>query len=396
VKNDLSIVTPYRPIEISVIGLFIVIATFFAGHMVMTRQASVHKMYDENRIDPLVFRAAGQALHRGESPYSTDNQADIIANTRMNKQRPPFTIPFSYPPNALPFFWLRAIGDPVVNVAVHMCITVFFFLTLYSLLIFKFITNQLSRLMLLTAAAFTVPSFLDILLGQTGHLTAMLICSFLLLFHKKPVIAGIVLGILAFKPQYAIPLGLIAVSKENWNTITASALTFGATCAASTILFGIDIWSQFWISANTANTTMPFMSNWLGVAALFAPQRIEQWHMAAIPIFALSMSALGILLWRLRHRIDLLDAASLAIMVTVIFSPNTHPYDLLLTMIPVLSLTRHYKMKFWVAPLFMALYSVPLLITWQSHSRFMLTAVSFFILLWLLKVITKNTSTHME
>ena len=76
--------------------------------------------------------------------------------------------------------------------------------------------------------------------------------SWVFLFFKKPTLAGILLGILTFKPQYAIPLGIVALSKQNWRLIISSVLTFGFMCSLSKFLYGIPLRNRCmaWILCN--------------------------------------------------------------------------------------------------------------------------------------------------
>jgi hypothetical protein len=67
---------------------------------------------------------------------------------------------------------------------------------------------------LLLGAAFPVV-LANTLVGQNGFLTASLIGGTLYLLPKRPVLAGLCLGLLAYKPQYGLlfPLVLIAASQ---------------------------------------------------------------------------------------------------------------------------------------------------------------------------------------
>src|SRR5258708_33402996 len=82
----------------------------------------------------------------------------------------------------------------------------------------------------LLAAAFPVV-FTNTLVGQNGFLTASLIGGTLYLMPKRPVLAGICLGLLRYKPQYGLlfPLVLIAASQWPWFFTPASV---AALCAS--------------------------------------------------------------------------------------------------------------------------------------------------------------------
>jgi hypothetical protein len=96
---------------------------------------------------------------------------------------------------------------------------------------------------LLLALAFPVV-FTNALVGQNGYLTASLIGGALYLMPTRPVLSGICLGLLSYKPQYGLlfPLALIAASQ--WKVFftagtvaillaSLSWLAFGTGCRCS-------------------------------------------------------------------------------------------------------------------------------------------------------------------
>ncbi|MCB1669912.1 MAG: DUF2029 domain-containing protein [Pseudomonadales bacterium] len=361
---------------------FIVLASLIAL-IVSATDSSPEVLYEQNRIDPLVFRAAGNLLRDGESPYSLANQVQNIAADRLNGEVPPFAIPFSYPPNALPLFQLRTLGPPALNAAFHAAVSVLIFLTSLALLTRRYIDNATARLVIVFVAAFWTPGLLDVELSQTGHLAGFLATSFVLTFDRRPLLAGIFLGLLAFKPQYALPLGLLALSRHAWPLILASLATFVASCLLSLLLYGITMWPEFWRSASSLNTTIFHMESWLGAAALLWPDRLEQIHSLGIPVYAVGMALLGTLLYRWRQRLDLLDAAALALVVTILISPNTHPYDLSLFFIPVLFFTRHFRMRIWFVELVFLFFLFPNIFVSVSILRFCFLLLCLALLIWI-------------
>ena len=70
--------------------------------------------YKTNTSDALTFRVAAELLADDRSPYDTQAQEAHIARTRLNGERPPYVLPFAYPPNALPLFLVYLVGSPRV------------------------------------------------------------------------------------------------------------------------------------------------------------------------------------------------------------------------------------------------------------------------------------------
>jgi arabinofuranan 3-O-arabinosyltransferase len=85
----------------------------------------------------------------------------------------------------------------------------------------------------------------NFIIGQNGFLTASLLGSSLLLLERRPVLAGMFIGCLTYKPQFGIlfPVALIAASR--WRACVSAALTAVFLAAASAAAFGVDAWAAF-------------------------------------------------------------------------------------------------------------------------------------------------------
>ena len=59
-------------------------------------------------------------------------------------------------------------------------------------------------------------AFSNTLVGQNGFLTASLIGGTLVLLPTRPVLSGICLGLLSYKPQYGLLFPLVLVAASQW------------------------------------------------------------------------------------------------------------------------------------------------------------------------------------
>jgi len=402
----------FLKVEFLVVGFCVLVSTL-ASFDVALSLGTPEEYYLENRTDPLVFRAAGELLEAGESPYSLDDIVDNISIQRFAGEQPPSitsvpfpsrsldyytvqamirlqgedaitAIPFSYPPNSLPLFRLRAIGDPELNAAILTAISVFLSMVSLTLLVYRYVENSISRQIILLSAILWNPALLDLLLTQTGHLVAFLAFSLLLFHDKRPILAGVALGLLAFKPHYAIPLGLVSLARQNWQLLGSAAGTFLGTCLLSFLLYGWEMWPQFLDNASSLNITLFHMESWLGVTALALPDSIEVIGRLGIPVYGVSMLVLGAVLFRYGDQLDLLTATSLAVLVTVIFSPNTHPYDMNMFFIPIIYFTRHFGMKLWFMVITLLVFIRPNVFVDISVTRFCFLVVCLLLCLWII------------
>src|SRR5262249_48040094 len=97
---------------------------------------------------------------------------------------------------------------------------------------------------LLLALAFPAV-FINLGHGQNGFLTAALLAGSLILIDRRPLAAGALIGLLAYKPQFGVLIPLALVATPRWRTLAAAALTVLASCALATALFGPEVWVAF-------------------------------------------------------------------------------------------------------------------------------------------------------
>lgn len=97
---------------------------------------------------------------------------------------------------------------------------------------------------LLLAAAFPVV-FTNTLVGQNGFLTASLIGGTLVLLPKRPVLSGICLGLLSYKPQYGLLFPLVLIAASQWRVFVTAGVVAVLMAALSWFAFGTESWQAF-------------------------------------------------------------------------------------------------------------------------------------------------------
>ncbi len=96
------------------------------------------------------------------------------------------------------------------------------------------------------AAVLLSPALADnALAGQNGSLTAALLFGGLFLLHRRPIMAGAILGALVIKPQLGMLVPLCLIASGNWRALLAMATSASLLIAASALLFGLDAWIGF-------------------------------------------------------------------------------------------------------------------------------------------------------
>ena len=81
--------------------------------------------------------------------------------------------------------------------------------------------------------------------GHNGFLTAALFGAALLQLDRKPVLAGVLFGCIAYKPQFGLLVPIVLAASGRWRAFIAAATTVAVLTIAVTLAFGLDIWSAF-------------------------------------------------------------------------------------------------------------------------------------------------------
>lgn len=99
-----------------------------------------------------------------------------------------------------------------------------------------------AALLLLVAAPAT---WMNGLGGQNGFFTAALFIAAILCLETRPVLAGVMLGVLAFKPQLLLALPLALVALAAWRTVISATLVAAGSVALSVALVGTGPWVTY-------------------------------------------------------------------------------------------------------------------------------------------------------
>ena len=79
--------------------------------------------------------------------------------------------------------------------------------------------------------------------GQNAFMTASLMAGGMLLLDRRPWVAGILLGCLVYKPQFAVLIPIVIAMKGNWRAFLAAGLTVVALCLLTWAIWGWGVWA---------------------------------------------------------------------------------------------------------------------------------------------------------
>jgi arabinofuranan 3-O-arabinosyltransferase len=182
------------------------------------------------------------------------------------------------------------------------------------------------------------------LVGQNGFLTAALIGGTLVLMPARPVLAGICLGLLTYKPQYGLLFPIVLIAASQWTVFITAAIVAVAMASASWLAFGTESWLAFfhWMPMFSQAFLTEGKATFWKLQSIFAMVRflggteqlawIFQWIMTGSVAISLA------LMWRSRVSYQLKAAALAA--GTLLITPYLFMYDVMVLAIAVAFLVR--------------------------------------------------------
>jgi arabinofuranan 3-O-arabinosyltransferase len=195
----------------------------------------------------------------------------------------------------------------------------------------------------LLAAGFPIV-FSNALVGQNGFLTAALVGGTLYLLPLRPVLAGICLGFLTYKPQYGFLFPIVLIASARWTTFVSAAITTVALAAVSLLAFGLESWQAFfhWLPHFSQAFLVEGKATWWKLQSLYSLVRYlggsEQLGWAFQWVLTAAVAVVLVLLWRSPVRYGL-KAAALAV-GTLLTTPYLFMYDIMVLAIAVAFLVR--------------------------------------------------------
>lgn len=196
--------------------------------------------------------------------------------------------------------------------------------------------NNIGYLLALSAPALVA----NVLVGQNGFLTAALTGFTLALLEKRPVFAGICLGLLAYKPHFGILFPVALVAAGHWRAFLAAAATVLALALLSIFAYGLEPWLAFlrWLPV----TSQAFLSEGRAeiekMQSLFALLRTlgaAEWIAWAVQTALVCAIAVAIwFIWRTRELAYEIKAAALGTGV-LLATPYIYLYDMVTITVPI-------------------------------------------------------------
>ncbi|PCI05527.1 MAG: hypothetical protein COB78_02725 [Hyphomicrobiales bacterium] len=233
---------------------------------------------------------------------------------------PPTMLLIGVPLALLPIFWAYWVWTIGTVIALH-----------FALRAFK-LQPWVHVAILLSPAVFWNAIF-----GQNGAFLAALMLGGLMLAPKRPIIAGVLIGLMTIKPHLGILIPFCFLASRNWAAFASASATSVALFLIAGIAFGVDVWGQFF------QQTQPMMSD---IMNAIYPQSYQSNAMTVFvfmrmlggdlftaygvqAVFSLVCIAYAIWLWRPANAIGHVDRVCLTSALVLLATPYGYTYDMI-------------------------------------------------------------------
>jgi hypothetical protein len=203
--------------------------------------------------------------------------------------------------------------------------------------------------------------------GHNGFLTALLLGGGLMLFDKRPFLAGLLFGCLIYKPQFALILPPLLLATRNWRAIGGMILSAALLIGLTLAIWGWPVWQAFLDSLPLTRTVVieQGSTGWHKIMSPFAA--IRMWG-GAIPFaygvqLAATLAGIASVVWISWKRDEAELRNALVCAAVLIATPYVLDYDYVV-LLPALTFLwldgeRHGFLSWdkslmalvWVAPL---------------------------------------------
>jgi hypothetical protein len=313
---------PVRGPVVRLVGMVLLVLFAMYGGAILSAYAF---RIEEIFPDFFGFWAAGRFL-AGHPAAEVYDRASLVLFQHQIYPTITHKFAFIYPPLFLLIAWLLGLLPYGAACALWIALSLVLYVTALCAPVWR---------RPIVAVLLIVPgTAIAIFFGQSGMLAAALIIGGLRLLKTRPVMAGVLLGLAAFKPQLAILLPAALVAAGCWRTIAVAAATFFAGVIASGQAFGWSIWPVW---AHMLTTTDPIPDSDRVRLDRMMPTVTANLQLLGAPAVAIHLVQMGFALvataviWRLWRRgptrIGIAALAACALLVT----PYGFVYDMVLT-----------------------------------------------------------------
>jgi alpha-1,2-mannosyltransferase len=192
--------------------------------------------------------------------------------------------------------------------------------------------TERSTIILLAAA---YPAFFNLLAhGQNSAIAlACLTGAFFAFRHRHPVLAGVAIGTLAYKPQLGLVMACVFVLSRDWRIVVGAVAGATTQLGLAWFYFGTDVMRSYWNALRGLGAIQPLLDvKPYQMHSLFSFWNLLlPWHHIASVAYVITAILVIMASWRVwQSRAPLTLRYAFLLLATALVSPHLNVYDLVI------------------------------------------------------------------
>ena len=307
-------------------GIFISAYLLIWGCWIFTGSGLLDRTGKPIGADFLVFWSASSMARTGDPASVYDFQKFYKVEQTIADYPNPWVYPPTYLLMVLPLSLLPYLPSFIVWILSTCCI--------YLIVIRRIAPHPITAWLALAYPG----TFQNIVHGQNGFLSTALLGGGLLLLDNFPLMAGILFGLLCYKPHFAILVPIALAAGKYWKALAAMVVSSVCFILLSGIALGWRTWAAFY-----NNISSPIMiliqekSLWIKMPTTFASFLLAGFNLSLAGAFHgfVMFGAVIIVVWVWYKEAPLYIRGSALISGILLFTPYAYYYDLSLLALPL-------------------------------------------------------------
>ncbi len=309
----------YQPPEKAINLILALSAAIFFSYAFMAVQTVAIGSQAYRFGDFFALWTSAVVTHDGHAALNFDADALHARQVELG-MHPEGYNPFPYPPTLL--LLLGPLGRFSLGTAYW-----FFMVPSFALYIFAVGAGRWREWQWPLGAAIAPATGITIISGQTGFLAGALMIGGLRLAASRPILSGVLFGLLAYKPQLGVLVPVALVAAGLWRTIAAAAATVVVCIVASSLVYGVGLWPLF------AHSIFEYAGGFHPVAAYMPTIYANAIMFGAPPLAAMAVQLcvtvpVACLVWRAFRDGPTARASALLLIGTFLATPHAFNYDM--------------------------------------------------------------------
>jgi len=189
------------------------------------------------------------------------------------------------------------------------------------------------RLLALVLLVLAPATLINTVGGQNGFLTTCLLVGGVLYLDRRPVLAGVLFGLLTYKPHLGLIVPFVLLALGAWRTMAAAAATALVLIVASVAIFGLEAWRSYF------QLTAALQLRVLEQFGDFGPLMITSVMVSVVRTFGVSLQiglavqtavavpVIALAVWAIRQTGDPARRAFVVVAATLLATPYAMVYD---------------------------------------------------------------------